>query len=212
MRLFLIGLGLAVLFAAPLLVFGDTFDAALSGDAAAGRLRGYGAWAWAAGVGLIVADLVLPIPATAVMVAFGVVYGALTGGLLASAGSFAAGSIAYGATRMLGRRAALVLAGEKDLARSEQFFRRAGGYAVALTRPLPLLPEVIACLAGLSGMPAPAFFASLAVGATGTGFTFAAVGALGIDRPALAVALGCIIPLAMWPIAQRLIAGRPSKS
>ncbi len=210
MRLFLMILGLAVLFAAPLLVFGDRFDAALSGEQAAARLREFGAWAAAAGVGLIVADLVLPIPATAVMTAFGVVYGALMGGLLASAGSFCAGSIAYGASRRWGRRAALRLVGHDDLEKSEQFFRRAGGFAVALTRPLPLLPEVIACMAGLSGMPAATFFTALALGAAGTGFTFAAVGAMGVERPALAVALGCLIPLAMWPIARRLIAERPA--
>ena len=50
MRLFLVIVGLTLLFTAPLLIFGDTFDVALSGDEAVARLRGYGAWAWAVGL------------------------------------------------------------------------------------------------------------------------------------------------------------------
>ena len=45
-------------------------------------LRGWGNWAWALGVGLIWADLVLPIPQTAVIAALGIIYGSLLGGLL----------------------------------------------------------------------------------------------------------------------------------
>jgi uncharacterized membrane protein YdjX (TVP38/TMEM64 family) len=48
-------------------------------------LRHYGSWAWALGIALIWADLVLPIPQTAVIAALGIIYGTLLGGLLGAA-------------------------------------------------------------------------------------------------------------------------------
>jgi uncharacterized membrane protein YdjX (TVP38/TMEM64 family) len=48
-------------------------------------LRQYENWAWALGIGLIWADLVLPVPQTAVIAALGIVYGAVLGGLLGCA-------------------------------------------------------------------------------------------------------------------------------
>ena len=39
------------------------------------RLRDYDAWAWALGIGLIWADLILPVPQTAIIAALGIVYG-----------------------------------------------------------------------------------------------------------------------------------------
>jgi len=154
MRLFGLILSLVVLFALPFLLFGDLFTVTPGGNEAVERLESYGRWSWAMGVGLIVGDLVLPIPATAVMAAMGILYGPVGGGLLAGGASFLAGAIAFVATRRFGRGLALKLAGEDELARSERFFARAGGYAVALSRGLPVLPEVTACLAGLSRMTA----------------------------------------------------------
>ena len=49
-------------------------------------LRKYESWAWALGIALIWADLVLPVPQTAVIAALGIVYGTLLGGLLGSLG------------------------------------------------------------------------------------------------------------------------------
>ena len=42
-------------------------------DDAVLMLRTYGSWAWAAGIALIWADLVLPIPQTAVVAALGII-------------------------------------------------------------------------------------------------------------------------------------------
>jgi hypothetical protein len=48
-------------------------------------LRKYGSWAWAVGIALIWADLVLPVPQTVVIAALGIIYA-----LLASSGSLPA--------------------------------------------------------------------------------------------------------------------------
>lgn len=211
MRLFLIILLLSILFALPLAIFGDRFDRALEGPAAVEWLKAYGLqWAWAVGVGLMVADLFLPVPSTAIMAALGILYGPIAGGLISTAGSMLAGGIAYGLARLIGRRGALILVGERDLARAQHFFARSGGYAVAFSRALPLLAEVIACLAGLAGMRTARFVLALACGALPMGMVFAWLGHVGGDRPVLSVVISAAAPLVLWPVARRLMAERPA--
>jgi uncharacterized membrane protein YdjX (TVP38/TMEM64 family) len=59
-------------------------------------LRQYESWAWAVGIALIWADLVLPIPQTGAIAALGIIYGTLLGGLLGSLGLITGGLLGYG--------------------------------------------------------------------------------------------------------------------
>lgn len=74
-------------------------------------LRKYGSWAWALGIALIWADLVLPILQTAVIAALGIIYGSLIGGLLGSLGLITGGLLGYGLMLTAARRFAQRLAG-----------------------------------------------------------------------------------------------------
>jgi len=208
MRIWVIFLGLAVLFAVPFLLFGKSFDAWLAGDAAVEWLRSHGSWAWAAAIVLLVGDLVLPVPATAVMAALGILYGPVLGGLVGAAGSILSGALAYAACRAAGRPAALRLAGAEGLARGERFFARTGGWAVALSRWMPLLPEVVACMAGLARMPALRFLAALVCGSLPMAVTYALLGHAGTSRPALAVAACALIPLVLWAAVSPILLPR----
>ncbi|MFV1994970.1 MAG: TVP38/TMEM64 family protein [Verrucomicrobiales bacterium] len=198
MRLLLIFLLLAVLTLVPFLIWGERFGRVFDGEGAIAWLESYGQWAWAAGIALLVLDLFLPLPSTVVMSALGYVYGLFWGGLLASAGSFLAGTLAYGLCRFLGRDVAVRIAGERGMAESERLFAAAGGWIVALSRWLPLLPEVIACMAGLARMPLRAFLLALGCGCLPMGFTFAAVGHAGANRPLLAIGLSVGLPPLIW--------------
>ena len=202
MRLLWLALLLAVVLAVPFLLFGEAFEAWFAGDAAILRLRDCGTWAWAAIVGLLAADLVLPLPGTAVMSAGGFIYGTLIGGIIAAGGSFLSGMIAYGLCRQFGHGIAERLAGKDDLARGEALFRARGAWLVALSRALPLLPEVIACLAGLTRMPLRLFVLSLASGCLPVGFIFAAIGAAGQARPGVALALSIAVPAVLYAAVQ----------
>jgi len=164
--------------------------------------RRFGAWAWVVALLLLMADLVLPIPATAVMTALGILYGPWLGGLLAAAGSFLAGSIGYLVCRNFGRPAALKILGPKDLENGETLFATFGGWFVALSRWLPVFPEVVACMAGLTRMPKAAFFTALACGSIPFGFAFAALGHAGVDRPLMAIGFSILIPPLFWAAAQ----------
>jgi len=163
-------------------------------------LRGTGDWAWAAGIALLLADVAIPVPSTAVMTALGMIYGPVVGGALAAAGSFLAGMTAYGLCRLMGARTARRLAGRRGLAGARKLFAHWGGWLVAISRWLPLLPETVSFLAGMARMPAARFALSLALGCGSIGPTFAALGHYGAGRPILVLALAALLPLALWTL------------
>jgi uncharacterized membrane protein YdjX (TVP38/TMEM64 family) len=198
MRLFGWFLLLALIVLIPFLIWGSGFEQSFSQEGAVAWLTGYGRWASVAGILLLMSDLVLPIPATAVMAALGFVYGPVVGGLIATLGSFLSGALAYLFCRRFGRPAAVRVLGPQELVDGERLFARVGGWLVVLSRWLPVFPEVIACMAGLSRMPPLSFFAALACGSAPLGFAFAAIGHAGVDHPVLAITLSAGLPPLLW--------------
>ena len=205
MRLLWLALALAALVIGVFFAWGGDFERWFTGAAAIAWIRGCGAWGWVAVIALLISDLFLPVPATPVMSAAGYVYGVAAGGAVSAAGSFLAGLVAYELCAGFGHRAAAKIVGPADLARGERLFRERGAWLVALSRALPVLPEVIACLAGLTRMPRGKFCAALACGSLPMGFIYAAIGANGQERPGLALALSALIPALLWLAAQRLM-------
>ncbi|MBL8797570.1 MAG: VTT domain-containing protein, partial [Planctomycetia bacterium] len=163
------------------------------------RLQEFGAWAWLVGIGLIVADLVLPVPSTAVIAGLGMLYGPWLGGLLGGLGSILAGLVAYGGCRLLGEQFCHFLAGEANLVRLNRFFGRYGLWAIALSRWMPLLPEALCCLAGMARMRASHFLISLGCGSLAMGMTFAFLGEAYHDRPIVGLFISALIPVLVWP-------------
>jgi uncharacterized membrane protein YdjX (TVP38/TMEM64 family) len=187
----------------PFLIWGDHFDAVLSLEGARAWMENYGHWAWIAGMGLLVSDIILPIPSTVVMSALGWMYGWWLGGLIAAGGSFLSGLFAYALCRWLGRSAARWITGEEGLRRGELLFAQKGGWLVALSRWAPVLPEAVACLAGIMRMRWATFVLALACGSLPLGFAFAVIGHLGQDSPTWAITLSAILPLILWAWAGR---------
>ena len=205
LRIFLV---LAALVLIPFLVLGGKFMALFEGESARKFLLDCGAWGWAVVIGLLIGDLFLPIPATGVMSAAGYVYGPWIGGLISVTGSFLSGMLAFALCRRLGHRAARWLAGEKGLAENEAVFRRSGPWLIALSRWLPILPEVIACLAGLTRMRTRVFVVALLCGTVPMGFCYAAVGALFTNEPAWALGLSVTLPVVLWLAVRPLMRTR----
>ncbi len=199
-RLFLFLLGLAVVVMIPFFLMGERFEAQFSAEGAKGWLGTYGwRWGWLAAMGLLVSDLILPVPATGVMSALGYVYGIWWGGMVGAVGSFLSGVVAYELCRAGGSRAVRRLLGEAEQARAQRLFAGGlGGWMVALSRWMPLLPELTACMAGLTGMPRRRFMLALACGCVPMALVFAAVGATGTERPGLAVGLSVGIPVILY--------------
>ncbi|MEC5125792.1 VTT domain-containing protein [Verrucomicrobiales bacterium BCK34] len=211
-RLLILFFALALLVLIPFLIWGDMLEEKMSLDSTVAWLRSTGSWAWAAGMGLLIIDLFLPILGTVVMSALGLVYGWFLGGLLSALGSIGAGLLAYGLCWKMGRRAAGWLAGEEGLAQGERIFRaETGGWLVALSRWMPLLPEVIACLAGISRMPFRRFFLSLCAGSFPLGFVFAWIGATGNENPWFTLLVSAGLPPVIWLLFRQIYLRKAEK-
>jgi uncharacterized membrane protein YdjX (TVP38/TMEM64 family) len=101
------------------------------------------------GSGLLLADVVLPVPSSAVMVAHGALFGAVGGTLLSVGGSMGATLVGFS----IGRRGGPLLARlvpPKERARADHILSRWGGLAIVVTRPVPLLAETVAIMTGTS--------------------------------------------------------------
>jgi len=110
-----------------------------------------GAAAACVGVGLLVADVLLPVPSSLVMVAHGALFGVTAGTLLSLAGSAGAALLGFATGRRGGRLLErLVTPDERE--RADRLLKRWGTLAVIVTRPVPLLAETVAVMAGASSM------------------------------------------------------------
>jgi uncharacterized membrane protein YdjX (TVP38/TMEM64 family) len=209
MRLFLVVAALVLPMLVPILIFGDAIDAYFGGRAGLERLQGYGDWAWLVAVGLIVSDLLLPVPSTALIAALGMIYGPWLGGLIGGSGSLLAGLVAYLGCRLIGKRFLDLVVGEANLEKLSSFFAGYGLPAIALSRWMPLLPEALCCLAGIVRMKLGPFLAALACGSLAMGFAFAFVGQSYLDRPVVGLLVSALVPLAIWPVVHHFLRRRP---
>ncbi len=110
-----------------------------------------GAAAAAVGIGLLVGDVVLPVPATLVMIAHGALFGVGVGTLVSLAGGLGAGLLGF----FLGRRGGPLLArliSREERRRADALLAEWGDLAVIVTRPVPIVAETVAILAGASPM------------------------------------------------------------
>jgi uncharacterized membrane protein YdjX (TVP38/TMEM64 family) len=205
MRLIFLLIALVAIVLIPFFIWGDTLMAFFSWEHSLDWLRGYGEWAWAIAIVLLIGDLFLPLPATIIMSALGYIYGPLVGGLISAVGSFASGALAYWLCRMLGENAATWVLGKKDYERGKKISAQVGGWVVALSRWLPVFPEVIACMAGLTRMPVMNFYIALACGSLPLGFIYAIVGHSGVANPALAIGLSACIPPVIWFVVSHVL-------
>ncbi|MDQ3557606.1 MAG: VTT domain-containing protein [Pseudomonadota bacterium] len=213
-RLTAVFVGVAIFVAVPFVVWGGEVEAAFRQDRLATLFAQYQSFAWLVAIGLLVSDLILPIPNTIVMAALGAIYGPFLGGAFATLGTCLAGLAGYALCRRFGPLVAGRLLSPTDLAAGEQLFARHGGWIVAASRWLPVLPEAISCMAGLARMPLPKFALALLCGAAPLGFIVAGLGYSGSDRPLLTLLVCALLPVPLWYVFQRATgaAGRAGPS
>jgi uncharacterized membrane protein YdjX (TVP38/TMEM64 family) len=172
-------------------------------------LRKYESSAWALGIALIWADVVLPVPQTVVIVALGIIYGTLLGGLLGSLGLITGGLLGYALMRTSARRVVQRFVRARSLQKMERLFDQRGAWAIVFTRGFPYtVPEIIVFLAGLAGMPMRKFIAALTIGSVPIAFAFAAMGAGWADQPILALVVSYVLPILLLPIVLYLMRPR----
>lgn len=163
----------------------------------------------AIGVGLLIADVLIPVPSSVVMLMHGVLFGAVLGAGLSLVGSVGATLVGF----TIGRRGGplidrVVPAHERE--RADAMLARWGFLAILVTRPVPILAETTAILAGAS-RTVPWHRATLAalVGSVPAAVLYAAAGAFAASFANLSLVFGCVIGIAVivW-VAEWLLARR----
>ena len=196
LRILVTGLIATALMLTAFFVWGGYFEELLTGDPTSAP----GRWDWLFVVGLLTLDVVLPIPATAVLASLGMAYGPLLGGAIGTLGTFVAGTTGFVLCRVLNERAARFLVGEQGMELGQRFFANQGGWVIALSRWTILLPELLSCYAGLMRMPARQYFAALLCGCAPMSFTYAWLGSTDAaqENKLLALALSAAVPVILW--------------
>ncbi|BBM84804.1 TVP38/TMEM64 family protein [Candidatus Uabimicrobium amorphum] len=184
-------------------IYGERFETWTNSNEALEWLKEQGHFAGLYAILLLISDILFPIPATTVMAILGSIYGIFVGSLYAILGSMIAGLIAYAMVRIMGRKAAVFIAGD-NLEKLQDFFDKGGVWAIAATRVVPIVPEVLCCLAGLASMRMKLFVTALLCGSIPQAFLFATLGAWGKEELFFTFAVATFVPVillfAVWPI------------
>lgn len=208
-KLIYIALLLAFVFAAGFAVaehYGYT-DPELVEEWMRGLRQSTGSAAVVAGVivALLVVDLLFPVPSSVVMALSGMLLGPVLGGLVSSLGAMAAACLGFWACRLGGKRAYRRLVSEEELGRTSEWFRRYGVIAIVISRPIPMLTEILSCLAGLTELPFRTFLLAALLGTVPICFVYSVVGSLGdMSDPWPVVWISIFVPAVGWLIARRI--------
>lgn len=148
-------------------------------DDPAPLLRGGGVVAALGGLGLLVADVVLPVPSSLVMIAHGALFGAAAGAALSLVGGVGATLVGYGLGRWAGPPALRRVCSAAERERAGRLVDRWGVLAVVATRPVPLLAETVAVMAGAQRMGLGRTVIASVIGVLPAALLYAVAGAIG---------------------------------
>jgi uncharacterized membrane protein YdjX (TVP38/TMEM64 family) len=110
-------------------------------------LKKAGPLAGVIGVGLLIADVVLPVPSSVIMIAHGALFGIWIGSLLSLIGSTGCSLTGFAMGRA-GREKVRRFVSDAEYARASRLLDRWGMVAIVATRPVPILAEVMSIIAG----------------------------------------------------------------
>ena len=145
-----------------------------------------GVLAAALGVGLLIADVLLPVPSSLVMVAHGALFGVWIGTFLSLLGSVGAALFGFAIGRRGGKLLERIVS-PAERNRADHILARWGALAIVITRPIPLLAETVAIMAGASS-------------------------SLGWGRMALAALVGSLPPALLYALTGAAVANFQSTS
>lgn len=158
-----------------------------------------GALAASLGVGLLVADVLLPVPSSLVMVAHGALFGVATGTLLSLTGGVGATLFGFAIGRRGGRvMERLVTPAERE--RANRLLQRWGALAIIVTRPVPMLAEAVAIMSGTSSLGWGRVAAASLAGSLPPALLYAITGAsvANLQNTALVFGLVMLVAVAFW--------------
>jgi len=159
----------------------------------------------AIGVLLLVADIWLPVPSSIIMTANGALFGVLIGTALSIIGSLGASLVGFGIGRA-GSNMLRRLVTTTEYESSELLMKRWGIAAILITRPVPILAETVAIMAGASSLGWTRFTIASTVGISPAAFLYALAGAKASDvrTRVLIFPMVLLMTSILWWIGRRL--------
>jgi uncharacterized membrane protein YdjX (TVP38/TMEM64 family) len=159
-------------------------------------LAGAGAGSAAILIGLLAADLFLPIPSSLVMVLSGAAFGVLWGSVFSLVGSIGGEWLGFELVRRFGARASRRIVGDQDLERMRLVMARHGAAAVLVTRALPVVMETMSVVAGLSNMSRRSFLLASLLGTAPVAVVYAYAGAVSREVSSIVPAVIMLVAVA----------------
>jgi len=155
------------------------------------------------GVGLLLADVVFPVPSSFVMTAHGRLFGPVLGTLLSLVGSIGLTMVSY-SIGLAGGRWMIRVVPETERAAVERLLARWGIGLIIVTRPLPLFAESVAVMAGASKMSAWKVLLAGFVGSLPAAVFYAIAGAQAQDAVSSTVVIAVVFVVAagLWWFAK----------
>jgi len=202
-RWLLLVVGVLALFLAGFLVAGAFSVPPL--DDPASWLSGGGVLAGVGGVALLVADVVLPVPSSLVMVVHGALFGVVLGTALSLLGGVGSALAGYGLGRVGGPPLLRSVCSEAERDHAGLLVRRWGLLAVTATRPVPLLAETVAVVAGASRLGLVRTTVAAAAGSLPGALLYSVAGSSDGGAPSGLVVFAIVIAIAasLWMLGRR---------
>ncbi len=164
-----------------------------------------GFFAATGGLSLLAADVLIPVPSSLVMMYFGIVFGVVPGFLLSLTGSILSSAVGYAFGKM-GAPLYTRIISSNEQKEACDILNRWGAVAILATRPIPILSETLAVIAGAGGMKKLPFILVAFLGGLPGSFLFAWAGATARSVPATSLCFGIVIITAaiFWFVGQVL--------
>ena len=140
-------------------------------------------------IGLLAADMFLPVPSSAVITYAGGVLGVLAGTMTAWVGLSLGAVGGFGLARLFGESIARRFSESEDIERMSRFTQRHGATALVLTRALPILAEACVLMLGAGRLSWRQFLLPMLVSNLLLSLTYSACGAYFKDSNAFPVAI-----------------------
>lgn len=197
---------LLLLVLLPFALFGEAMDRAAPQWLQAGDGRW---WLAVVGIGLLAADVLLPIPSSLVNVALCLGLGPIWGGIAVALGCLLAFTVGYGIGWLVPEARLRAWIGPELWDRSQSGARRHALWWILGARPLPVLAEISALLAGVMRLDPLRAFACATLASVIVGLLYGASAWLGAGEPHLGLTLLALLtlPAVLW-IVHRLMLKR----
>lgn len=157
------------------------------------------------GVFLLAIDVFLPVPASLVMVAHGAVFGIALGTLVSLVGAMTGAAVGFALGRW-GRGTLRRWVSDDEYRRATDLLARWGDLAVVVSRPVPVVAESVAILAGTTPIGWRRFLLASSLGNLPAAALYAVTGATAARLDSASLTFGLVMAIAalVWLAGGRL--------